>query len=205
MQKRGVLIDPNALVIAAGGIEMGSGTRVAGGATIAAKSLGWNDKLDSNPNGSIRLGQRCTVHRGAILASYGGKIDLGKEVSVNPGTILYGHGNLCIGERTRIAANTVIIPANHVFADPNRPIKEQGLTREGISIGRDVWIGTGVTVLDGVTVGDGAVLGAGCVVTKNVKSGEIVAGIPARLIGTRTKINNYENQVINQNQKIFTT
>jgi acetyltransferase-like isoleucine patch superfamily enzyme len=39
--------------------------------------------------------------------------------------------------------------------------------------------------MPGVTIGRGAQVGAGAVVTKNVGAGEIVAGVPARVIGTR--------------------
>ncbi|BAY34799.1 hexapeptide repeat-containing transferase [Nostoc carneum NIES-2107] len=188
MQEGGIFIDKYAVISAIEGIEFGFGTRIYADATIAATYLDWHDSLNSTPNGSIRLGQGCVVHKGAILASYGGSIEIGDEVSVNPGTILYGHGGLRIGDNTRIAANTVIIPANHVFIDINKPIKDQGLTCKGISIGCDVWIGTGVTILDGVTVGDGAVMGAGCVVTKDVNPGEVVAGVPAKLIALRGQI-----------------
>jgi acetyltransferase-like isoleucine patch superfamily enzyme len=48
-----------------------------------------------------------------------------------------------------------------------------------------VWMGAGVIVLKGVTIGRDAVIGAGAVVTKNVIAGTIVAGVPAREIGSR--------------------
>ena len=51
-------------------------------------------------------------------------------------------------------------------------------------IGKNVWIGAGATVLPGVTVGDNAVIGAGSVVTKNVEADTVVAGNPAKPIGT---------------------
>ena len=62
---------------------------------------------------------------------------------------------------------------------------EQGLSCAPIIIEYDVWIGVIVTILPGVTVGEGAVIGAGAVVTKNVKPFSIVAGVPAKIIGTR--------------------
>jgi len=42
-------------------------------------------------------------------------------------------------------------------------------------------IGTSATVLCGVTIGENAIVGAGSVVTKDVPSNTIVAGVPARV------------------------
>ena len=46
-------------------------------------------------------------------------------------------------------------------------------------IGDNVWIGANVTILPGVTIGDYVVVAAGSVVTKDVPSGVLVAGVPA--------------------------
>ncbi len=43
-------------------------------------------------------------------------------------------------------------------------------------------IGSGATILCGVTIGEYALVGAGSVVTKDVPSHAIVAGVPARII-----------------------
>jgi acetyltransferase-like isoleucine patch superfamily enzyme len=44
---------------------------------------------------------------------------------------------------------------------PLRPPDERShVTRGGVTIGNDVWIGSGAVILSGVTVGDGAVIGA---------------------------------------------
>ncbi len=43
-------------------------------------------------------------------------------------------------------------------------------------------IGSSATVLCGVTIGEGAIVGAGSVVTRDVPTGSIVAGNPARVI-----------------------
>jgi len=55
-----------------------------------------------------------------------------------------------------------------------------------VVIGDRVWIGYRAIVLPGVTIGEGAVVGAGAVVTKDVEPYEIVAGNPARKIGSRS-------------------
>lgn len=46
-------------------------------------------------------------------------------------------------------------------------------------------------ILPGVTIGKGAVVCAGSVVTKDIPDYSIVAGIPSKIIGHRTKELNY--------------
>lgn len=120
-----------------------------------------------------------------MLLPYGGHVNIGEFCTINPFCVLYGHGGLQIGNFVRIATHTVIIPANHVFDDANTPIARQGLTKRGVRIGDDVWIGAGVRILDGVTIGSGAIIAAGSVVNKNVPPLTIVGGIPAKFMRKR--------------------
>lgn len=53
-----------------------------------------------------------------------------------------------------------------------------------VTIKHHAYIGSGALILPGVTVGENAIVGAGAVVTSNVPARAIVAGAPARLIGT---------------------
>ncbi len=46
-------------------------------------------------------------------------------------------------------------------------------------------IGANATIVCGVTIGENALVGAGAVVTKDVPANTIVAGIPAKRIGSR--------------------
>lgn len=68
---------------------------------------------------------------------------------------------------------------------PGCLVSDQPLTSARVRIGSDVWLGAGVVVLKGVTIGDNAVVGAGAVVTNDVPAGVKVAGVPARVIGSR--------------------
>jgi acetyltransferase-like isoleucine patch superfamily enzyme len=45
-------------------------------------------------------------------------------------------------------------------------------------------IGSGAVILGGVSIGENALVGAGAVVTRDVGPGEVVAGVPARLLRT---------------------
>lgn len=55
------------------------------------------------------------------------------------------------------------------------------------AIGDDVVIYSGAKIIGNIHVGNGAVVGANAVITKNVNDFEIVAGVPAKVVGLRTK------------------
>jgi acetyltransferase-like isoleucine patch superfamily enzyme len=146
-----------------------------------------NVTIDCGQNGRVRIGAKTVIHPFAMLMPHEGEIVIGDYCTVNPFCVLYGHGGLSIGNYVRIATHTVMIPANHVFDDPDTPITKQGLTMKGIRIEDDVWIGAGVRILDGVTIGKGAVIAAGAVVNKSVPPGTIFAGVPAKAVGRRDR------------------
>lgn len=140
----------------------------------------------TNADSRIVIGDGSVIQYGAIIETGpGGSIELGRSNSVNPYCVIYGHGGLKTGSYVRIAAHTVIIPANHIYDDPTVPIAKQGLTLQGIEMGNDIWVGTGCRILDGVTVSDGAILAAGSVVNKSVERGAIMGGVPARVLKYR--------------------
>jgi acetyltransferase-like isoleucine patch superfamily enzyme len=53
-----------------------------------------------------------------------------------------------------------------------------------ITVGSNVFIGFGSIIMPGVTIGDNCVIGAGSVVTRDVESGTVVAGVPAKRLLT---------------------
>lgn len=53
-----------------------------------------------------------------------------------------------------------------------------------IEVGNNVFIGSDVVILPGVKIGDNTVIGAGAVVTKDLPSGNLWGGVPARRIGS---------------------
>lgn len=55
-------------------------------------------------------------------------------------------------------------------------------TSAPITLEENVWIGANSTVCGGVTIGTGSVIGAGSVVTHDIPSGVIAAGVPCKVI-----------------------
>lgn len=89
-------------------------------------------------------------------------------------------GEVNIGNNVWIGANTDIYTVNHPMTATGR---RHHLARvEPVTIGNDVWICGKVTITPGVTIGDNVVVAAGAVVTKDVPSNTLVAGVPARVI-----------------------
>ena len=135
--------------------------------------------------GQIVIGEQCIIAPHAVLQ---GNIELGENTSVQYNTLIVGYGELGdekglirIGNNVRIAANCMIISANHVFQDPDIPICKQGVEPSHITIEDDVWIGGGVHIIAGVTIGTGAVIGAGSVVTHDIPPYSVAVGVPAKV------------------------
>lgn len=132
----------------------------------------------------MKIGSNCCLKDYAMLLSFG-DVSIGNNFHLGQFSILYGYGKIKIGNGVIIASHSVIVSSNHNYSDPKEYIYKQGMSCKGITIEDDVWIGAGARILDGVTIGKGAVIGAGSVVTKNIPSYAIVAGVPAKIIKYR--------------------
>ena len=53
-----------------------------------------------------------------------------------------------------------------------------------IEIFNNVFIGSGTHILYDVRIGDNVIIGTGSIITKDVPDNSVVAGVPARVIGT---------------------
>lgn len=139
-------------------------------------------KFSTLNGGVITIGENCVIKNGVCFITEGGNISIGNNCSFNPYAMIYGQGGLKIGNGVRVATHAVIIPSNHIFSDKTKFIYEQGLTKFGISINDNVWIGASAVILDNVSIGFGTVVAAGSVVTKNTEEFSVYAGIPAKQI-----------------------
>jgi len=105
---------------------------------------------------------------------------IGARSLVGRSSCLDVRGGLTIGEDVSISPEVAIITAAHDVEDPGFRVVDRPVVIED-----HVYIGMRATILPGVTVGRGAVVAAGAVVTRDVPPFAIVAGVPARQIGSR--------------------
>ncbi|MGH8002914.1 MAG: acyltransferase [Brasilonema sp.] len=158
-------------------IKIGDGVKILQGACINATG---------HSNNSVCLGDKVTIERGVdIRAMKDTCIHIDEGTFIGPYVCFAGPGNIKIGKWCLIAAHVGIFANNHIFDDPREYIENQGLTRQGIVIEDDCWIGHAVTVLDGVTIGKGSIIGAGAVVTKDIPPFSVALGVPAKVVKSR--------------------
>jgi acetyltransferase-like isoleucine patch superfamily enzyme len=130
----------------------------------------------------VSIGAFCRLIVSTSLNNIGKHIRIGNNVGIGEFAYLGGAGGLKIGDECIIGQYFSCHPENHVFEKENIPFRFQGVTRKGITIGKNCWIGAKVTVLDGVTIGDNCVIAAGAVVTKDIPPCSVAAGVPARVL-----------------------
>ena len=92
----------------------------------------------------------------------------------------YNVARVMLGPKALVSQGAYLCTASHNFAS-----EDFELMIAEISIGENAWVTTEAYVGPGVHVGEGAIVGARAVVTKDVPAQEIVAGNPARTVGTR--------------------
>ncbi len=146
-------------------IEIGNDVKIMRDVRLNVKAI----------NSFIRLGNKVCLDRGVDINAAGEDclIEIGDRSYLGPYVCMSGPGHIKIGKQCLIASQTGMYANNH---------REYGLSREGIIIEDNCWLGTGVRILDGVTIGCGSVVGAGAVVTKDIPPYSVAVGVPAKRI-----------------------
>ena len=104
---------------------------------------------------------------------------IGSNSYIAPNTTIDLRDKVTIKENATISPNVLILTHSNSNNDLSRiyPYKHKEVV-----IGKNSWICAGAVILCGVKIGDNSVVGAGSVVTKNVDSNSLFAGIPAKKI-----------------------
>jgi maltose O-acetyltransferase len=125
------------------------------------------------------LGEGVAIHLGA-------RFDCARGLRIGPGSVINENcrldprGQLLIGANVAIAAETIILTADHDLNSPDFHGRDRPVVIEDY-----VFIGTRAMILPGVVLHWGAVAAAGAVVSRDVPSLAIVGGVPAREMGKR--------------------
>jgi acetyltransferase-like isoleucine patch superfamily enzyme len=111
----------------------------------------------------INIGTGCAIYRGVSFGSEPYLIDIGNNVRITKGVNFITHdGGMWV-------------------------LRNNGMLKDAdafgrIKVGNNVHIGLNSTIMPGVTIGDNVVIGVGALVTKNIPSNSIAAGVPAKVI-----------------------
>lgn len=110
------------------------------------------------------------------------KLTIGNNSIIGNDAMLDARNGINIGENVSLSMGVWIWTMEH---DPHDP--GYGVQGGPVIIEDYAWVSCRAVILPNVTVGKGAVVAAGAVVTKDVAPYTIVAGVPAKKIGERTK------------------
>lgn len=120
-----------------------------------------------------------------FYCDYGYNIHVGKNFYANHGCVFLDTAAITIGDNVMLGPSVNISAATHPMEVEPR---NKGLEKASpIVIGNNVWIGMAAQILPGVTIGDDVVVATGAVVTEDVPSGVLVAGVPAKVKRTIEK------------------
>jgi len=134
---------------------------------------------------NVSLGAYSRVIVSTSLNDIGEFIKIGNNVGIGEFAYLGGAGGLEIGNDCIVGQYLSCHPENHNYQDITAVIRNQGVNRKGIKIGKNCWIGSKVTILDGVEIGDGSIIAAGAVITTSFPANSIIGGVPAKLLKNR--------------------
>jgi len=137
----------------------------------------------------INLAPKAVIYWGAeIRAGY--NLTIGEGSIIGDNALLDARNSIIIGKNVNFSSRVCIYTEHHDHRDPYFGGNSDRSFR--VQIDDRAWIGPNVIILHSVHIGEGAVVAAGSVVTKDVPSFAIVAGIPAKIIGKRNHDLRYE-------------
>jgi acetyltransferase-like isoleucine patch superfamily enzyme len=138
---------------------LGNDLRVELGESVKISS--WGDFLLMGDDSSIRIDHHTTVESARFIAHGGTDLEVGPDCM------------FAYDVEVRTSDSHSIIDAKtgqRINAD------------KSVRIGEHVWLGARSVVLKGVNIGDQSIIATGAIITKDVGSGVLVGGAPARQI-----------------------
>lgn len=104
-------------------------------------------------------------------------------VAVADEAVIYNPAPVRLGSHSIVSEQAYLCGATHDYRNPAFP-----MVWAPIAVGRYAWICARASVQMGVTVGEGAILGLGAVATADLEPWSVYAGVPARRVGARPRL-----------------
>ena len=152
---------PNQLIAA--DVKLGQGVRIYGFVNLYGCEIGDESKIGTfvEVQKGAKIGRRCKISSHTFICE---GVTIEDEVFI-------GHGVMFTND----------LHPRATTADGNLQTEADWQCLKTL-VKRGAAIGSGATLLCGITIGERAIVGAGAVVTKDVPSGAVVAGNPARIL-----------------------
>ena len=158
---------------------IGSDSVIRSGSIIYAGTV-IGDHFQSGHQVTIRenstFGNHCSI---GTLCDIQGYCQVGNYVRC--------HSNVHISQASKIEDFVWIYPYVVLTNDPTPPSEQE----VGVIIHKFAVIATGSIILPGIEIASDSLVAAGAIVTKDVQSGSVVGGNPAKIISTIDKIKNH--------------
>lgn len=142
-------------------------------------------EIQKGKNAEFTFGPWVWIGNNCALRAHEGSLRIGSRVVMGGDNVINCFERVEIGDECLMAGNIYIADFDHWYIDPHISIRSQGIRKEPIRIGPNVWIGEKATILRGVNVGSGSVIGAMSLVTRDVPELAIAGGVPARVLKYR--------------------
>lgn len=130
--------------------------------------------------GVVKLGRGVTVWGVVAPVTFsisGGRLAIGDHTFINGGTLISCRHAVCVGNNVKIGVYSHLMDGSGHELDFDTPPVVAPVVIED-----NVWIGSHCIVLPGVSIGRNSVIGAGSIVTRDIPSGVLAAGNPARVV-----------------------
>ncbi len=144
-----------------------------------------NVEIRAHGNSTINLLGNNRIDRGVrILSNNQSEISIGLNTRIGLYAILNGGDSIKIGKKVLISGFVYLQTSIHQH-EKGANVQDQGYKHAPVVLEDDVWLGTHVVVLPNCIIRNGSIVGSNAVVTKSTEEGNILAGIPAKVIKER--------------------